>query len=220
MDIGEPQDSTHHFRWWSKSLWRDVEQVLHFEESLHQDRENTIGFGARTTGYPPGHLLLEHAYYLCYILLPFKDLEQDRRRDVVGKIADDRKSAFKGLRRFENVFLANLSLDGGIAFVEILHLLPIDFNSLVGNVVPFEKVLRYGAATRADLEQLQARLSRDAVHDLPADGVIMQEMLTETFFESVHGGDGAESAPIKDKPAGKLILWLPVTFAPSLNFHS
>ncbi len=108
----QADDSRHHLGRRRKNSGRNLEEIFDVEISLEQHAENAIHLAAVGGGDALGHFLLKHAHYLVDPLPVAEHSEEDLRRDVVRKIADDREAAWEkfGQVRLEEISFEWLSL--------------------------------------------------------------------------------------------------------------
>ena len=72
-------------------LRRHVEQGSIVVAPLQHHREPAVVLAARARGHPVDHFLLQHEMLVGDVVARLEQVEQDRRRDVVGQVADDAK---------------------------------------------------------------------------------------------------------------------------------
>ena len=94
----QAHDGRVHLGWRVESAGADVEQMLHAAVVLHHDRQATPVATARAGGHALDHFLLQHEVHVANQRGVVQQVENQRRGDVVGQVADDAQAAW---RRFE-----------------------------------------------------------------------------------------------------------------------
>ena len=153
-----------------EGLGRHVEQVLDLVAPLQHHREPAEGLGARLGGHAVDHFLLQHEHLVDHVRRGGDQVEQDRRRDVVGQVADDADRAAQALGERGEVDLQHVGLDHVevAAPAQPLGQVAVELDDGQRVAVRAQRD-RHRAQARADLDQALARPRRDRPDDAVDD---------------------------------------------------
>ena len=142
--------------------------------------------------------LLQHHVQIVDVIMGGGDVKQQRRRNVVGQIADDSQAAAAHTRQCCKIEIQRI----GFMQLECLRCAPARAQ-LGGEIaIDLDGVQRAGladqafgerAASRADLQQRLLGLRRDFAHDAIEHAAVMQEMLAEPLAREDHARLAANS---------------------------
>ena len=101
----------HDLRRRRKCLGRNITVLDHAVLSLKHDRKPAVGFRSRGGDHSVDHFLLKHKMLIYDAVADFGELKEERRRNVVGQIADHADLFFRG--EVSPVELQGVSLKNG-----------------------------------------------------------------------------------------------------------
>jgi hypothetical protein len=189
----EPHDRRVHLRRRPERAGRHLEQVFHAAARLQHDAQPAVDLAARVGGHAVHHFLLQHEVHVADRGGVLERVEQQRRGDVVGQVADqaDRCAAReRGDVDGERVGFDDLELAdarGRRAQARGQVAVELDRGQRAD-----AREQREGerAFARADLDEALARLRVDRAQQPVDDAALVQEMLPEALLHHVRFGHG------------------------------
>jgi len=168
---------------------RHVEQGLDPVAPLQHHRQPAEVLVAGLRGDPVDHLLLQHEVLVLDGVTRLEQVEQDRRRDVVGQVADDAKLSTRrrggqgGEIDVEHVGLDHLEARRA---AQPHSQVPIELDD-GERLAALEQRTGQCAAAGPDLDEGVSRLRVDCVDDPVDDRSVDEEVLPEPLPGVLHG---------------------------------
>ncbi len=186
----EPHDRGPNLRRRRERARSDVEACLRAHRERQHDGEAPVLLAAWRRGHALDDLALQHHVQILDDGCELEQMKQQRRRDVVGQVADDaqrarpgRESAEVELQRIG--FVDDQPLGMRHAARQRGRELAIDLDD-VQALEPLAERNRQRAGAAADFDHRVARQRSNNVDDPADDGRVVQKMLAEPFL-GVHG---------------------------------
>ena len=114
--------------------------------------------------------------------MPFQDLKQYFRRNVVGKVSNNSKWPGKWRINIQKALMNDPVLQHRICFEQVLNLFIIHFHCLKFNPWNLHKVFSQCTTTRTYLQQLAERTGAQFRNDPATYLFIFEKVLPERFF--------------------------------------
>ncbi len=171
----------------------DVEQPRHGAARLQHHGQPAVGLPPRAGGHPVHDLLLQHEVHIADAADLVEQVEQQRRGDVVGQVADDaqplarrREGTEVEAQRVRAVHVQLAEADAAILQRSDEVAVELD---RVEPARRAQEVERDGAFARPDLHEAVRRPRRHGGDDAPDHLRVVEEVLAEALAWLVgHGG--------------------------------
>ncbi len=175
--------------WWVEGPGADVEQVFHAAVVLHHDRQPPPIAAARAGGHALDHFFLQHEVHVANQRCVVQQVENQRRGDVVGQVADNAQAAWWRVEAGEVEFQCVALIQAKARIVAELVLqdgdqVEVEFDH-VELCAAAEQTLGNGALAWADLQQAFIFLGANGAQDTVDHPGIMQEVLAEALARAV-----------------------------------
>jgi hypothetical protein len=155
----------------------DGEEILDIVEGREEDTEDAIGLAARLGGHALGHLLLEHAHHLGYLVAVVVDLEENLRGDIIREITYHGKRLGE---EFLEVELEKVTLDDmqrRIMVVEVGNRLGVNLDSMEVKDGVGVKIFGEHSHAGANLQHVRGSSSK-TFGNLLGDMFVLEKMLS------------------------------------------
>ena len=180
-----------------ESLGRDVEHRLDVVAPLQHHAQSPVVLAAGYRRHPVDDLLLQHDVLVDDMVDRLEQMKEDRRRDVVGQIADDAKPPRACLpgRQGDEIDAQHVGLDhlepgrAAQAGREVAVELDDDQGARA-----FEEGPRDRAQARSDLDDRLAGLRRHRPHDRIDDRRVGEKVLAETLSRTMRHERSCQAA--------------------------
>jgi len=186
----------------------DIEQRLHPHPGGEHHREPAVVLVAGTRGHARHDFLLQHEVHVGDGVELRDEAEQQRRRDVVGQVADEAQPCACAAQRAEVELERVGEVHAQVAeppatLLQPRHHVGIDLDD-VDRAGGCQQRSRDCTAARADLHEAVAGRRRDGAHDPLDRARIVQEMLAVALLRVFQGRRVAQSPAASASAARRL----------------
>ena len=165
-----------------ETLRTDVEQCLDRKMAAQHDAEPAVRFAARFGRHALHHFFLQHEIHVADAVAAFDQVKQQRRRDVVGQVADDAQGIAERTEvELQRVGFVNAHVvSTREAMAQGARQVAVEFHAMQMPGFPRE---RFGDGARAgtDLDDRVAGLRIDRLHDGVDNAGVGEEVLPEAL---------------------------------------
>src|SRR5690606_4610993 len=168
-----------------ESAGADIEQVLHAAVILNHDRQAAPIAAAGGRGQALDDLLLQHEMHVADQVGMIEQVENQRRGDVVGQVADDAQAvcifAEPGEIEFERISLVQVKVRQAAEFaLQDRYQVKVKFNDIQPRAA-VQQTLGQGTLARTDFHQMLAGTRINAPQDAMNHARIMQKILAKAL---------------------------------------